>query len=65
MGGLRLKKPTKLNSLNQASASNKPSASYKPDLLLRPYFPGLKYPENTLAQLYLKRMLEILGRKWT
>ena len=61
VGGLRLEKPTKSSSSNQASAS------YKPDLLLRPYFPGLKYPENTLAQLYLGRIMDILeaahGRK--
>ena len=59
VGGLRLAKPTKPSSSNQASAS------YRPDLLLRPYFPGLKYPENTLAQLYLGRIMQILGRKGT
>ena len=61
VGGLRLEKPTRRRSSNEeAPPSNQPSASYNPDLLLRPYFPGLKYPENTLAHLYLMRIMGIL-----
>ena len=65
VGGLRLMKPIKLNSSDEATPWNQSSASYKPDLLLRPYFPRLKYPENTLAHLYLRHMLEVSGRKGT
>ena len=62
VGGLRLKKPTRPSTLNEeAPRSNQPSASYKPDLLLRPYFPGLKYPENTLALFYVRHIKRVLG----
>lgn len=54
VGGLCLEKPTRSNSSNEALGS------YNPDMLLRPYFPGLEYPENTLAKLYLRRIMDIL-----
>ena len=54
VGGLRLEKPTKPSSSSQALAP------YRPEMLLRPYFPGLDYPENTLAKLYLRRIMDIL-----
>ena len=54
VGGLRLEKPTGPSSSNQALGS------FKPDIMLKTYFPGLEYPDNTLAKLYLRRIRAIL-----
>ncbi len=54
VGGLRLERPMKPSSSNQALASLKPSP------LLSCYFPGLKYPECTLAYFYLTYFVKIL-----
>lgn len=65
VGGLRLEKPTRPNCSNLEkptwpSSSNPSRGSFKPEMFLRPYFPGLEYPENTLANLYLRRFMDIL-----
>ena len=54
VGGLRLEKPTKPHSSNQALASLRPSP------LLNHYFPELEYPECTLAYFYSRRFEEVL-----
>ena len=54
VGGLRLEKPTKPRSSNQALALLKPWP------LLMCYFPGLEYPECTLAYFYLRQFVKIL-----
>ncbi len=54
VGGLRLEKPTKPGSSSQAWASLRPSP------LLSHYFPGLEYPECTLAHFYMRRFKEIV-----
>ena len=54
VGGLRLEKPTNPRS------SHRPLASLRPSPLLSDYFPGLKYPECTLAHFYMRHFGEIL-----
>ena len=54
VGGLRLEKPT------NPCSSHQPLASLRPSPLLSDYFPGLKYPECTLAHFYMRHFGEIL-----
>lgn len=53
VGGLRLEKPPNPRS------SYQPLASLRPSPLLSEYFPGLKYPECTLAHFYIRHVGKI------